>query len=122
MNFQSFQTNHTNFGTSDFCSVSCGDRVDAIDPTANISTAIVSQSLVWLQAIDSRKPKMSGNSEEALAIKNVKLAKQFDKIKQKLKLVRDKRREDLIKPTNEQIEKKVHQLSRKDVSALFFER
>lgn len=61
---------------------------------------------------------MSGNTEKALAIeKNLKYAKLSAQINQKLKLVKDKERAAVIKPTQEMIERKILELSRKDVSS-----
>lgn len=61
---------------------------------------------------------MSGNTEKALAIeKNLKYAKLSAQKNQKLKLVKDKERAAVIKPTQEMIERKILELSRKDVSS-----
>lgn len=60
---------------------------------------------------------MSTCNEKTLKLKNVKYAKLFEVMNQRLKLVKDKDRADHIRPTKEKIENQIYQLSRKDVSS-----
>ena len=59
---------------------------------------------------------MSGCSEKVVIAKNLKLAMLLEQRRQKRKLIKDQNRDDLIRPVREEIESKILQLSRNDVS------